>query len=179
MRRLTLLFALFLIVNQALAAQEITGEKWLGTWKLNLDLSKASDDAGRRLLSRSPGRVLKFGAVPGGMNVTDESDNSLNRLDFKVTYNGKPVTDPNEPNRKWIFKQIDANTFNLSSESWFERGEEEYNTRYTVSADGKTLTATDPRPSALTGTSSKPPIFVYERQLLKPKAGATRHLPNP
>jgi len=121
----------FLLCLNAVAMAQVS-DKWIGTWKLNLEKSK---------LTSAPAaeRVVTFQIVPGGMKYVSDSVNARGtpqHTEYVASFDGKDVVVTE--GQKVALKRIDGSTF----ERLIKDSDGNIRTiiRIAVSADGKTLT---------------------------------------
>ncbi len=129
MRKWNVLFCAFLFVSGA------TPDRWIGTWKLNAAKSKFQSGPIPK------NRTLSFQEVAGGVRgVSDLLDDMGSvHIEFIAKYDGKDVPIRGTPQGFTIaFMKIDANSFDTLQKT---SGKVTLTTRFLVSRDGKTLTA--------------------------------------
>jgi hypothetical protein len=158
MRKSVLLGALVVCALMVFSSSvALAADKWLGTWKLNVEKSKFSPGPGPKSLT------LKFEASPEGTKHTSDGVNAegkpirglyTSKWDGKeVPYEGNPNADTASP------KKVDDNTY---TNTWKKAGNVTITAKVVVSADGKTLTVTQ------TGKNAKGEAVnttaVYEKQ---------------
>lgn len=150
MRQLSVLLCAFLLL--AVAAPD----QWIGRWKLNSARSRF--EAG----TPPKGRTLSFEEVAGGVKGTSDllDEQGSVHIEFTATYDGKDVPMRGTPPGLTIaFTKINASTFDTLQKT---NGKVTLTTRYVVSRDGKTLTASA---SGLGAEGAKfTNVSVYDRQ---------------
>ena len=119
-------------------------DPWIGTWKLNL--AKSTYSPGPKPTTAG---IVKMESVAGGVKVTIDSKDDQGKpthVEISGKFDGKdnPVVGSPTPNSTDALKRIDARSFEVAGKI---DGKPTVTTRVTVSADGKTMTATQ------TGTS--------------------------
>jgi hypothetical protein len=139
------------------ASTALAADKWMGTWKLNVGMSKFA--AGQAPKSQT----IKFEATADGtklssdgMSASGESMKSTytSKWDGKdVAWTGNPDADTASP------KRVSDHTY---TNTWKKGGKPTIDAKVVVSADGKTLTVTQ------TGKNAKGEAVsstgVYEKQ---------------
>ena len=121
----------------AVMSRAQASDPWIGNWKQNIE--KSTFDAGPK--PTVPG-VLKLEAAPNGMMKTTLDQGQGRQVTESVAaFDGKdtPVKGSPNPNQTVALRKIDARTFEAQNKS---DGKPTVTTRVTISADGKTLTAT-------------------------------------
>jgi hypothetical protein len=138
------------------ASLAVAGENWVGTWKLNA--AKSQPGAGTIKVD-----TLKFEATADGIKVTLVGTDAqgkeiqagyISKFDGKeVPWTGNPMADTAAP------KKIDDNSYEGTSK---KGGKSTVTVKVVVSADGKTLTATQDG----TGPSGEKihSVSVFDRQ---------------
>jgi hypothetical protein len=131
------LLAAFLAIGATAQAQ--TGDPWVGTWKTNL--AKSTYSPGPK--PTVPG-VVKMEAVADGFKTTIDATDPQGKSTHTETagkFDGKdnPVMGAAAPNSTAAYKRIDGRTFEVTTKV---DGKPTVITRVVVSADGKSLTAT-------------------------------------
>ena len=124
----------FLLCLNAVAMAQQASDKWIGTWKLNLEKSKLANASAAE-------RVVTFQIVPGGMKYVSDSVNARGtpqHTEYVASFDAKDVVVTES--QKVALKRIDGSTFErLIKDSG---GNIRTIVRIAVSADGKTLTET-------------------------------------
>jgi hypothetical protein len=151
--------ATVLAVSSALG-QQGGKDVWLGTWKLNVEKSKA-DPAD--LLPKS--QTLRIENVPGGgqRHTTDAVSLDGKPLHSERTFTSDGADVPVEGAGAGVtnsLRRVDDHSFKITVK---RDGKVMFNARAVVSSDGKTLTTT------LTGTpadgrKASSAVYVYEKQ---------------
>jgi len=148
----------FLLCLNAVAMAQQASDKWIGTWKLNLEKSKLANASAAE-------RVVTFQIVPGGMKYVSDSVNARGtpqHTEYVASFDAKDVVVTES--QKVALKRIDGSTFErLIKDSG---GNIRTIVRIAVSADGKTLTET------ITSYSSIPTVSMSRSVLHNlPRAG--------
>ena len=131
--------ALAFMLMTAVMARAQGSDPWIGTWKVNLEKSTYSPGPKPTV----PG-VVKIEAAPNGMKTTIDGVNAQGQKTHTESvgaFDGKdnPVKGAANPNQTSALKKIDVRTFENQAKVG---GKPTVATRVTISADGKTLTAT-------------------------------------
>ena len=131
MRKAMLLIAVFGLVTSLWAADPL-----VGTWKLNVSMSKASDP------TMMPKReIIKIDALDNGTkNICDgvDANGKAYHYTWSPKYDGKDYPFTGNPDADTsAIKKVDANTV---MDMWKKAGKEVATWRVTVSKDGKTHT---------------------------------------
>jgi hypothetical protein len=150
--------ATFLVVGAMAQAQ--SSDPWIGTWKVNLTKSTYSPGpkptvAATVRMEPAPGGAFKTtieGADAKGQPTRTETVGTLDGKDNAVK--GGPT-----PNTTTAYKRIDGRTFEAMGKT---DGKPTITTRVTISADGKTLTATQTGKNAQGETIKN--VIVADRQ---------------
>lgn len=130
----------------------------IGTWRVNV--AKSKYDPGPAPQSQT----VKYEASVGGLKLTSDGvdgKGAKTHAEYTAKFDGKPYAFSGNANADMItLKQVDARTL---ESSWTLRGKPTITTRSTVSADGKSRSATQ------TGTNAAGQkvnhTIVYERQM--------------
>ena len=127
------------------AAQIKSADPWVGTWKT--DLAKSTFSPGPK--PTVPGTIMieRSGAgMKTTLNVTDAQGKPVN-TETVWAFDGKdhPVKGAAAPDTTAAYKRIDDRTFEVTSKV---DGKPTITTRVAISADGKTMTATQTGKSA-------------------------------
>ena len=135
--------AVILVSLAALLAASPTArtqsDPWMGTWKVNLARSTYKPGP-----TPTVAGTIKMEPVAGGFKTTIDATNPQGQPTHTETvgkFDGKdnPVTGAQTPNTTAAYKRINGQTFVVTGEV---DGKPTVTTRVAVSADGKTLTAT-------------------------------------
>jgi len=151
MRHLGLSLFIFLIANHVIA-QVSTGDKWIGTWKLNKEKSsKGAPESSTNTIA----------SIPGGIRMISQSVNArgaTTRTEYAAKYDGQdvPVTGA-AADATAAVTRIDSNTFEVVMKS---QGTTSV-ARHVISADGKTRTVTQ---TLTIGNTEAKMVLVYEKQ---------------
>ena len=147
-----------LLMMAAVTSRAQSSDPWIGTWKVNLEKSTYSPGP-----KPTAAAVVKIEPSPDGMKTTIDGVNAQGQkthTEAVAAFDGKdyPVKGP-DPNVTSTLKRIDARTFENQAKV---SGKPTVTTRVAISADGKTLTATQ------TGTTGQGPavknVIVAEKQ---------------
>jgi hypothetical protein len=141
-KRLAVVFvgvALAAIYTVSSAAQKQSPDPWIGTWKGNLEKSTFSPGPPPTV----PG-TIKIEPSGGGMKTTIDTTDPQGKPTHTETvwmFDGKdnPVKGAPAPNTTAAYKRIDDRTFEVMGKV---EGKATITTRVVISADGKTMTAT-------------------------------------
>jgi hypothetical protein len=134
----SLALVMSLVVGGTARAQ--SSDPWIGTWKVNLPKSTYSPGPKPTVAA-----TVKIEPAPGGAFKTtiDGADPKGQPTHTEVvgTFDGKdnPVKGAPAPNTTTAYKRIDSRTFEAMGKT---DGKPTVTTRVEISADGKTLTAT-------------------------------------
>ena len=128
-----------LIAGWALTAYAQASEPWLGTWKVNLAKSSYSPDPKPTV----PGvvKIEKMGdSYMTTIDLTDANGQKVH-METMWKFDGKdnPTKGAPAPNSTAAYKRVDDRTFETAGKV---DGKATITTKVTVSADGKTMTAT-------------------------------------
>jgi len=123
-----------------------SSDPWIGTWKVNLEKSTYSPGPMPTVAA-----VVKMESVPNGLKTTIDGVNpqgEKTHTEAVANFDGKdyPVKGAPDPIATSSLKRIDKRTFENQSKVG---GKATVTTRVAISADGKTLTATQ------TGTNAE------------------------
>src|SRR6187549_2525076 len=123
----------------AVTSRAQASDPWIGTWKQNIE--KSTFNPGPKPTVPA---VVKLEAAPNGMKTTIDAVNAQGQKTHTESvgaFDGKdnPVKGSANPNQTSALKKIDARTFENQAKVG---GKPTVATRVTISADGKTLTAT-------------------------------------
>jgi hypothetical protein len=134
-----LVVALVTLGAVGLTAQTKSADPWIGTWKT--DLAKSTFKPGPTPTTPATVTIERSGS---GMKTTIDSTDPEGKPTHTETswmFDGKdhPVNGAPAPNTTAAYKRIDDRTFEVSNKV---DGKPTITTRVAVSADGKTLTAT-------------------------------------
>jgi len=126
------LFAAFTVAAQS-------ADPWIGTWKLNLEKSTYSPGP-----KPTTAGIVKMESVAGGVKITIDGKDDQGKpthVEIGGKFDGKdnPVVGSPLPNSTDALKRIDARSFEVAGKL---DGKPTVTTRVTISADGKTMTAT-------------------------------------
>lgn len=121
-------------------AQPQSADPWIGTWKVNLVKSTYSPGPKPTVA----GTITVEPSAGGGMKTTIDGTNAQGQpthTETVGTFDGKdnPVKGAQAPNTTAAYKRIDGRTFEVTGKV---DGKPTVTTRVAISADGKTLTAT-------------------------------------
>jgi hypothetical protein len=138
-RTAAVFIALVALCTVSSTAQTQAPDPWIGTWKVNLDKSTFSPDPKPTV----PGTV-KIERSGGGMKTTIDATDPQGKPTHTETvwmFDGKdnPVKGAPAPNTTAAYKRIDDRTFEVMGKV---DGKATVTTRVAISADGKTMTAT-------------------------------------
>ena len=127
------------MVMAVITSHAQSSDPWIGTWKVNL--AKSTYSPGPK--PTVPG-VVKIESAPGGIKTTIDGVNAEGQKTHTETvaaFDGKdnPVKGAASPNQTSALKRIDARSFENQAKVG---GKPTVTTRVAISADGKTLTAT-------------------------------------
>jgi len=127
----------FSVLSFPAAAQ--SADPWLGTWKVNL--AKSTYSPGPKPTTAA---TVKIEPWQGGMKTTIDATNAQRQPTHTETigkFDGKdnPVMGAPVPNTTTAYKRIDARSFEAMGKVDAKAG---VTSRIAISADGKTLTAT-------------------------------------
>ena len=135
------------VVASAVAGVMMTGaasraqssDPWIGTWKVNLEKSIYNPGPKPKV-----GATVKIEPASGGIKTTIDGVNAEGQKTHTESgggFDGKdnPVTGAPNPDQTTALKKIDARTFETQTKVG---GKPTVLTRVTISADGRTLTAT-------------------------------------
>lgn len=116
-----------------------SSDPWIGTWKVNLDKSTYNPGPKPKM-----GATVKIEPASGGIRTTIDGVNAEGQKTHTESaggFDGKdnPVKGAPNPDQTTSLKKIDARTFETQTKVG---GKPTVLTRITISADGKTLTAT-------------------------------------
>jgi hypothetical protein len=135
--------AVFVVAVAALvmgaSARAQSSEPWVGTWKVNLEKSTYSPGP-----KPTAAATVKIESSADGIKTTIDGTNPQGQPTHTETigkFDGKdnPVKGAPAPNTTTAYKRIDARTFEGMGKV---DGKPTVTTRVVISADGKTLTAT-------------------------------------
>jgi hypothetical protein len=130
----------------AVSASAQASDPWLGTWKVNLAKSTYSPDPKPTV----PGVVKIEKMGDGYMTTIDVTDAQGQKIHTETMwkFDGKdnPTKGAPAPNSTAAYKKVDARTFEVSAKV---DGKPTVMTKVAISADGKTMTATQ------TGTNAQ------------------------
>lgn len=126
-----------LVASSTARAQ--SSDPWIGTWKVNLEKSTFSPGP-----PPTAAATLKIEPSGGGIKTTIDATNPEGKpvhTETTAQFDGKdnPVTGAPAPNTTNALKRIDDRTFEVMAKV---DGKPAVTTRVAVSADGKTMTAT-------------------------------------
>ena len=129
--------AFMMMTGAALRAQ--SSDPWVGTWKVNLDKSTYNPGPKPQVAA-----MIKIESAAGGIRTTIDGVNAEGQkthTESVGTFDGKdnPVKGAANPDQTTALKKIDARTYENQTKVG---GKPTVLTRITISADGKTLTAT-------------------------------------
>ena len=129
--------ACMMMIGAALRAQ--SSDPWVGTWKVNLDRSTYNPGPKPQVAA-----MIKIESAAGGIRTTIDGVNAEGQkthTESVGTFDGKdnPVKGAANPDQTTALKKIDARTYENQTKVG---GKPTILTRITISADGKTLTAT-------------------------------------
>ena len=152
--------AVVTLVAFSSAAQAQSPDPWMGTWKVNLAKSTYSPGpkptvAGTVKMESTPGGGMKTtidGTNPQGQPTHTETTGTFDGKDNPV--NGAPA-----PKTTTAYKRVNARTFEAMGKV---DGKPTVTTRVAISADGKTLTATQNGQTAQGETVKN--VIVADRQ---------------
>ncbi|HYN09623.1 MAG TPA: hypothetical protein VES67_19735 [Vicinamibacterales bacterium] len=139
-----------IVVATLLAAASAAGaqspDPWIGTWKVNLAKSTFSPGP-----TPTATATVKIEATAGGIKTTidlTDAEGKPVHTESDAKFDGKdvPVKGAPLPNTTTAIKRIDARTYEATGKV---EGKPTITTRITISADGKTMTATQ------TGTNAE------------------------
>jgi hypothetical protein len=138
-RVVALSVALVALCTVSSAAQPQSADPWLGTWKG--DLAKSTFSPGPKPPSAATVTIERSGT---GMKTTIDGTDPQGKPTHTETvwsFDGKdnPVKGATVPNTTAAYKRIDDRTFEVTSKV---DGKPTMTTRVAISADGKTMTAT-------------------------------------
>jgi hypothetical protein len=130
-------FAAVLVVSAIARTQ--SSDPWIGTWKVNLEKSTYSPGPKPTVAA-----TVKIEPSAGGIKTTIDGTNAEGKPTHTETvamFDGKdnPVKGAQAPNTTNALKRIDDRTFEVMGKI---DGKPTVTTRVAVSADGKTMTAT-------------------------------------
>jgi hypothetical protein len=146
-KRIAVVFvALASLLALSSTARAQSPDPWIGTWKVNLDKSTYSPDP-----KPTAAATVKMEMSAGSLKTTIDGVNAQGQPIHTETvgkYDSKdnPVTGAPAPNTTTAYKRIDGRTFEATGKV---DGKPTITTRVVISADGKTLTATQ------TGTNAQ------------------------
>jgi hypothetical protein len=149
--------ALLMMIAVSSGAQ--SSDPWIGTWKVNLAKSTYSPGPAPKVAA-----TVKIESAPGGIKTTIDGVDAKGQPTHTVSvsaFDGKdtPVDGAPALNTTTALKRIDGRTFEAQGKVG---GKPTVTTRVVISADGKTLTATQ------TGTNAQgqavKTVIVAERQ---------------
>jgi len=158
MRKRSLVIVATIVLVLALATMVLAADPFVGTWKLNVAKSKATDPS-----AMPQSETFKAEALDNGQKTTVDgldANGKTYHFEFSIKYDGKdyPVTGYPLADT-FAQKKIDANTLELVAK---KAGKEVERWRFIVSKDGKTETSTGKgmteKGKAYNGT------FVYDKQ---------------
>jgi hypothetical protein len=134
-----LIVALAALVAVSSTAQAQSSDPWLGTWKVNLAKSTYSPGPKPTVAA-----TVKMEPAAGGFKTTIDAANAQGQPTHTETvgkFDSKdnPVKGAPAPNSTTAYKRIDGRTFEAVGKL---DGKPTGTTRVAISADGKTLTAT-------------------------------------
>jgi len=132
-------FTLVVLLATSFVAVAQSADPWVGTWKVNLEKSTYSPGP-----KPTTAATVKMESWQGGLKVTIDSADAQGKpthTEAMGMFDGKdiPVAGAAAPNTTTAYKRIDARTFEALGKV---DGKPGLTTRVVVSADGKTLTAT-------------------------------------
>jgi hypothetical protein len=139
-KKLTVVVAALLSLSAvALTAQTTSADPWIGTWKV--DLAKSTYSPGPKPSVAATMTIERSGS---GMKTTITSADPEGKplqTETMWAFDGKdnPVKGAPAANTTAAYKRIDARTFEVTSRV---AGKTTITTRVAISADGKTMTAT-------------------------------------
>jgi hypothetical protein len=126
-------------LSVAFTAEAQSGDAWVGTWKVNL--AKSTYSPGPKPMTAE---VVRMESPQGGLKVTIDGTDPQGKpthVELNGKFDGKDVPAPGNPvpNSTAAFKRINTRSFEIVGKA---DGKPTVTTRVRVSADGKTLTAT-------------------------------------
>jgi hypothetical protein len=135
-----------LVLMTAAFSHAQSSDPWIGTWKVNIEKSTYSPGP-----SPTVPAVVKMESAPNGMKTTIDGVNpqgEKTHTEAVADFDGKdyPVKGAPDPTATSSLKRIDKRTFENQAKAG---GKATVTTRVVISADGKTLTATQ------TGTNAQ------------------------
>jgi hypothetical protein len=147
------------VVALSSTARAQSADPWIGTWRINLD--KSTYNPGPK--PTVPGTVT-MASTAAGLSTTISAtapDGKPFQQVMVGTFDGKdnPVKGAPTPNTTTALKRIDGRTFEAMSKI---NGKPSVTTRISVSADGKTITATQTGTIAQGQTVNN--VLVLEKQ---------------
>jgi hypothetical protein len=133
------LVALVVLLAASSRARAQSSDPWMGTWKVNL--AKSTYKPGPK---PTVAGTVKMEPMTGGFKTTIDGTNPQGQPTHTETvgkFDGKdnPVTGAPAPNTTSAYKRINGRTFEVLGKV---DGKPTVTTRVAISADGKTLTAT-------------------------------------
>ena len=131
--------AVALAVITAAVSGAQSSDPWIGTWKVNLEKSTYSPGP-----KPKAGATVKIEPAAGGIKTTIDGVNAEGQKTHTESggaFDGKdnPVKGAQNPDQTAALRKIDARTYETQTKVG---GKPTVLTRITISADGKTLTAT-------------------------------------
>jgi hypothetical protein len=135
-----------LVLMTAAFSHAQSSDPWIGTWKVNIEKSTYSPGPPPTVPA-----VVKMESAPNGMKTTIDGVNpqgEKTHTEAVADFDGKdyPVKGAPDPTATSSLKRIDKRTFENQAKAG---GKATVTTRVVISADGKTLTATQ------TGTNAQ------------------------
>lgn len=132
----TLVVTLVMMTSATMAA---AADNWMGSWKLNVAKSRYMPGPGPK------SQTLKFEATPAGIMLSTEAvgaDGTTNKGGYTAKFDGTEAPWVGNPDADTAApKRIDANSYQTV---WKKGGKATITAKGVVSADGKTLTVTQP-----------------------------------
>jgi hypothetical protein len=153
-------FVVVLLAGSCLIASLVQAQQapaWAGTWKLNLTKSKYSPGPAPK------SSTIKIEAAAGGLKQTTDqvtASGESRHIEVTAMFDGKDAAVKGNPDvDTQAYKRVDDRSYEVTGK---KNGKVATLTKVTISADGKTRTATqtgtDPQGRALNNT------IVYDRQ---------------
>ena len=138
-RTVVIVVALTAFVAVGSIARAQSPDPWIGTWKVNLGKSTYSPDPKPTVAA-----TVKVESSAGGIKTTIDGVNPQGQplhTESVAMFDGKdnPVTGAQAPNTTTALKRINGRTFDAMGKV---NGKPTVTTRVAISADGKTMTAT-------------------------------------
>ena len=138
-KRLTVVVALITLSAVALTARSQSADPWIGTWKT--DLTKSTFSPGPIPTVAATLTIERSGGSMKTTIVGADAEGKPVKTETTWMFDGKdnPVKGAPAPNTTAAYKRIDDRTFEVTSKI---DGKPTVTTRVAISADGKTMTAT-------------------------------------